>query len=99
MEVVEITNKSSSPVIAVAWTFEKGLGDEVKVDPNETKTVSISYLGIYIEVPKKIICHELKNEDNCYQVLKGKQISLYIKNTECYITIRHHSESMGIGIG
>lgn len=95
---MEITNKTSFLVIAVCWHTERGHGEEVAIQPDETREVLGPYLGemdggsCHIATPHEITCHEGEDGKEGYHVSKGNQ--LVLSSGKNGVTVRHHSEDI-----
>ena len=97
---MDITNSTSFEVIAFGWHTDRGYGDDVSIQPGETKEVNGPFIGemgggdCHILIEGEINCHEGPDDENGFQVLEGAQLSLAAGDKG--ITVRHHSEDRQI---
>lgn len=93
---MQVTNKTSYPLVAFGWHLQRGYGEDVTINPGETKEVLGPYLGemdgpCHVLVPGEISCQEGPDDGNGFQVTLGSQLNL--KSDSVGVTVRHHSES------
>lgn len=97
---MDITNKTSFPVIAFGWHIERGYGNDVTIEPGETKLVSGPYVGdmedepCFIHIAGEITCHEDPDNDSGFHVSADNQLNLSADKTG--FCVRHHSEDRQI---
>lgn len=93
---MKVSNTASYPLIAFGWHVQRGYGNDVTINPGETKEVLGPYLGemdggsCHVLVPGEISCQEDPDDDRGFQVGLGNQLNL--KSDNVGITVRHHSE-------
>lgn len=96
---MNVTNKTNEAIIACAWHTSYGPGDDVQIEPGETKEPIGPYIGemgggsCHLILPGDIICHQKEDDDNGFQVIKGLQLELTADGVQG-VTIRHFSEDL-----
>ncbi|MFZ2072465.1 MAG: phosphoglycerate mutase family protein [Minisyncoccia bacterium] len=93
---MEITNKTSHPLIAFTWDTKHGYGKDYLLEPEETKEIVGPYIGemggghCRLVQPGEIVCQSTPDDDNGFHVSKGKKLNLQADTSG--VTVRHYSE-------
>lgn len=94
--VMKVTNNTSASLIAFGWHLVLGYGEDLLINPGETKEVLGPFLGetddlkCYVALPGDIVCQEKVDDMHGFQVGVGQQLNL--KNGGVGVTVRHYSE-------
>jgi len=97
---VNITNNTSYPLIAFCWHIQKGYGDDVEIQPNQSADVSGPYIGemgggnCYIVVPGKIVCQETPDDEIGFHVSTGNL--LVLRSGDIGTTVRHSQDKRDV---
>lgn len=101
---MNIMNSTSYPLIAFCWHTEKGYGDDVTIQPNQSANVSGPYVGemgggkCYVNVLGRIVCTENPEDEDedagVFQVSKGNILA--IQSFKKGVTVRHHLDERDI---
>lgn len=96
---MKVTNNTTEAIIACTWHATYGPGDDIQIEPGETKESRGPFIGemgggdCYLILPGEIICHEKEDDENNFQVIKGSQLELTEDGVQG-VTIRHFSENI-----
>lgn len=96
---MKVKNNASFAVIAIAWDYRFGFGEEVAIQPGETLEVPGPYVGemgggtctLHLS-DVTYECHEGADEANIFHISAGHQCAL--GNDQSGLTIRHYSEDL-----
>ncbi len=92
--VMQVTNETPDPLVAFGIVSKYGYGEDVRIEPGETKEVSGPELGhlnngkCYASIAGAITCRTTSDGDNAYQVIPGRPLVLHWAGHG--ITVRHH---------
>ena len=95
---MKVINETSFPIIAFGIDTEIGYGNDVTIQPGESKDVSGPYLGemgggsCHICIEGEVICQENPDDENGFRIAKGAPICLQADRKG--VTIRHHEDSV-----
>ena len=96
---MKVTNNTGEAIIVCAWNVKYGSGDDIKIEPGETKEPVGPYIGemgggsCRLVLPGEIVCHEKEDDENNFQVVKGLQLELTADGIQG-VTVRHFSEDI-----
>ncbi len=98
---MDVTNKTTFPIIAMCWHTMYGYGDEKTIEPGQSEDILGSYIGemgggkCHLIKEGKITIHEAPDDESGYHVSKGHQLNF--GNEESGVTVRHHSDDLELG--
>ena len=93
---MKVTNHATYAIIAFGLHTQRGYGEDVRIEPGETKDVSGPYLGemgggkCYVQLDGDIVCHSGPDNDAGFQVIKGKPLCL--QSGDLGVTVRHYED-------
>ncbi len=94
---MKVSNNTSQRLIAFGWNTKLGYSEDVKIEPGQSVDVigprigNMGGGGCRIVIEGEISCQENPDDDNGFQVVKGKQLNYRIGDNG--VTVRHYSES------
>ncbi len=94
---MKIFNNTSQRLIAFAWNTKGWRGKDVEIEPNQSAEIIGPYCGniggggCRIVVEGEVFCQEGPDDDNGFQVIKGKHLNL--QRGDNGVSVRHYSEN------
>ncbi len=93
---MKVINKTDETLIAFSWDTVYGVGNDFRIEPGETQEIIGPYIekqGCFLNPVGEAICQKTPDDENGFQIEKGKPLVLEDEDTTFGITIRHYSES------